>query len=79
MMVLYTMNFFSNDEYKDDCDLNILTDFHDDNFADGADENHIIGTFDIISNISNSFCNDKVTDPNFDEDPSIFDKYLDDS
>jgi hypothetical protein len=66
--------FFSY-EYKDDFDMNFLVDFHEDNFADGVDDNHIVGTFDIISNVSNRFCNDKVTAPKFDEDPSIFDEY----
>jgi hypothetical protein len=73
--VLYTVQSFSSYEYKDDCDMNFLADFHEDNFADGADDNHIVGTFDIISDVSNSLCNDKVTAPNFDEDPSIFDEY----
>jgi len=46
--VLYTMKSFSSYEYTDDCDMNFLVDFHEDNFADGDDDNHVVRTFDII-------------------------------
>jgi hypothetical protein len=69
------VQIFSSYEYKDDCDMKFLADFHEDNFSFRDDDNHIVGTFDIISDISNSLCNDKVYAPKFDEDPSIFDEY----
>jgi hypothetical protein len=55
--------------------MNFLVNFHEDNFAYGVNDSHIVGTFDIISYVSKSLCNDKVTAPNFNEDTSIFDEY----